>query len=50
MDKEQLMDALEDLCFRIGQLKNNSINELTYNEVDELEQDFKELIENLKKD
>jgi hypothetical protein len=48
MDKEQLMDALNDLCTRLGQIKDNNISETVFNEVDEVHQDFKELIDNLK--
>jgi hypothetical protein len=50
MDKEQLMDALNDLCVRVGQIKDNNISEIVFNEVDEVHQDFKELIENINKD
>ena len=50
MDNETLIDSLKDICFRIGQLKNNVLNESTYNQVDELQQDVMELIENIKND
>ena len=48
VDNEILIDALKDICFRIGQLKNNVLSESTYNQIDELEKNVKELVKNIK--